>query len=315
MEFGVQIEPQFGFEYETILGISKNAGQNGFSTLWFSDHFMLDKEATDKILLDPWLLMSALVRDDHNIRVGSMVFCNSYRPPPLHAKMGATLDVLSSGRFEFGIGAGWKKIEYNAYGYDFPKALTRISQLSEALQIIKGIWINDKFTFHGEHYSVEDLISFPKPLQKPHPKIWIGTMKGKEKMLRVIAQYGDGINIAWMYPPNICEEVFQEMDLYCEEYGRKPSDVSRSVGLWTRYFETEEDMESAIKESAAKRGVSEEEYRNRVSSALWGTPEIMVEKILEYSRVGVSHMILMLPHSEEISQIENIGKYVLSKLR
>jgi alkanesulfonate monooxygenase SsuD/methylene tetrahydromethanopterin reductase-like flavin-dependent oxidoreductase (luciferase family) len=314
MEFGIQIEPQFGFEYNTILGIAEIAAKNGFSTLWFSDHFMLDKDATDRILLDPWLLMSALVRDNSTIHVGSLVFCNSYRPPPLHAKMGATLDVLSSGRFEFGIGAGWKEMEYKAYGYEFPNSLTRISQLSEALQIIKGIWTEDKFSFHGVHYTVEDLISFPKPFQKPHPKIWIGTMKGKEKMLRVTAKYGDGINIAWMYSPAECKEIFSELDEYCEKYDRKASDVRRSVGLWTRYFDTDEEMKSVIKESASERGVSEDEYRIRVFSTLYGTPEIMIEKLREYSRLGVSHVILMMPHNEEINHIKKIGKTVISKL-
>ena len=314
MEFGVQIEPQFGFDYDTILSIANKAIKNGFSTLWFSDHFMLDKDATDRILLDPWLLMTALVRDNSTIRVGSLVFCNSYRSPPLHAKMGATLDVLSSGRFEFGIGAGWKEIEYNAYGYEFPKALTRISQLSEALQIIKGIWNEERFSFHGDHYQVENLISYPKPVQKPHPKIWIGTMEGKEKMLRVTAQYGDGINVAWMYSPKACKDIFSRLDGYCKEYGRKPLDVSRSVGLWTRYFESEEDMKSAIKEGAAKRGVSEDEYRTRVSSALWGTSEIMIERLKEYSRIGVSHVILMMPLNDEINHIENMGKYVIPKI-
>jgi alkanesulfonate monooxygenase SsuD/methylene tetrahydromethanopterin reductase-like flavin-dependent oxidoreductase (luciferase family) len=314
MEFGIQIEPQFGFDYDSVVSISEKAIENGFSTLWFSDHFMLDKDATDKILLDPWLLMTGLVRDNFTIRVGSLVFCNSYRPPPLHAKMGATLDVLSSGRFEFGIGAGWKEIEYNAYGYDFPKALTRISQLSEALQIIKGIWTEERFSFHGEHYVVEDLISFPKPFQKPHPKIWIGSMEGKEKMLRVAAQYGDGFNIAWMYPPKACEDIFSKLDGYCKDYSRKPSDISRSVGLWTRYFETDQDMESAIKEGAVKRGVSEDEYRARVTSALWGTSDMMIERLREYATIGVSHVILMMPHQDEINHIEKIGKKVIPKI-
>ena len=154
MRFGVQIEPQFGFNYNDVLEIADKALGNGFEVVWFSDHFMLDADATDRVLLDPWLLMAALVRDNDKIRVGSLVFCSSYRMPALHAKMAATIDVLSNGRLEFGIGAGWKKLEYNAYGYEFPDFPTRAEQLEEAIEIIRGAWTQDKFTFEGKHYQV-----------------------------------------------------------------------------------------------------------------------------------------------------------------
>ncbi|MFX1244253.1 MAG: LLM class flavin-dependent oxidoreductase [Promethearchaeota archaeon] len=167
MNFGVQIEPQFGYNFEDITYIADMALKYGYSTLWFSDHFMLDKNATDRVLLDPWLLMVALTQQNPTIRVGSMVFCQSYRNPALTAKMAATLDVLSKGRLEFGIGAGWKEIEYNAYGYPFPDAKTRINQLADAVQIIRGIWANERFTYQGKYYQVNDVISYPKPLQRP----------------------------------------------------------------------------------------------------------------------------------------------------
>jgi alkanesulfonate monooxygenase SsuD/methylene tetrahydromethanopterin reductase-like flavin-dependent oxidoreductase (luciferase family) len=124
MEYGVQIEPQFGFDYDTILDIANESLNSGFNSIWFSDHFMLNKDAIDKVLLDPWLIMAALAQDTDDIRLGSLVFCNSYRQPAIHAKMGSTLDVLSNGRLEFGIGAGWKEIEYEAYGYNFPSDMT-----------------------------------------------------------------------------------------------------------------------------------------------------------------------------------------------
>ncbi|MDF1540686.1 MAG: LLM class flavin-dependent oxidoreductase [Candidatus Thorarchaeota archaeon] len=310
----MQIEPQFGFTYDAVLEISNAAINNGFSTLWFSDHFMLDKDATDKILLDPWLLMTALARDNRQIRLGSLVFCNSYRPPGLHAKMAATLDLLSDGRLEFGIGAGWKEIEYNAYGYEFPDAHTRINQLAEALQIIRGIWVNDKFSFEGEHYTVDDIVSFPKPLQSPHPTIWIGTMYGRKRMLEVTAKYGDGINVAWAYTAEQCSKMFSRMDEFAKKYDRDPNEIKRSVGFWTRCFESVDEMESAIIEGAEKRKVSIDDYRKRITSAMWGTCEMLVEKLQAYEKLGVSHAILMLPSESEKSQIEMIGNSVIKKI-
>jgi alkanesulfonate monooxygenase SsuD/methylene tetrahydromethanopterin reductase-like flavin-dependent oxidoreductase (luciferase family) len=313
-EFGIQIEPQFGFSLDEVERIAEVGIANGFSTLWFSDHFMLDADAVDKVLLDPWLLMTALVTTNKEIRVGSLVFCNSYRSPSLHAKMAATLDNLADGRLEFGIGAGWKKIEYDAYGYAFPNDLTRIAQLGEAIQIMKGVWTHDKFTFKGEHYHVKDIVSFPKPVQKPHPKVWVGTTQGKGKMLELIAKYGDGINVAWTFSPSQCEEIFIRLDSLCTANGRDFAEIGKSVGLWTRCFVSEEEMDLAISEIAAKRRVSEEKYRERISSALWGTPKMMIERLKQYIDLGVSHIILMLPHGEELDQIKLIGQKVLSKM-
>ena len=313
MEFGIQIEPQFGFDYGDISKIAQNGLDNGFSTVWFSDHFMLDGNSTDKVLLDPWLVMTALVTEIPDIRVGSLVFCNSYRNPALHAKMAATLDVLSGGRLEFGIGAGWKKLEYGAYGYDFPDDMTRIEQLAESIQIIRRIWSEDKASFDGKHYKIKELVSFPKPVQQPHPTIWVGTMYGKQYMLKLTAKHGDGINLAWSFTPKQLESIFSKLEAYRKEYGRS-KEIKKSVGFWTHIFESEEDMEKGIIEGAKKRNIPLEKYRERVSSSMWGTPEIIIKKLETYRDLGVSHSIFMFPHQEELKQIELFGSKVLSKL-
>lgn len=314
MNFGIQIEPQFGFNYEDVLELADKALGNGFESVWFSDHFMLDADATDRVLLDPWLLMAALVRDNQKIRVGSLVFCSSYRMPALHAKMAATIDVLSNGRLEFGIGAGWKKLEYNAYGYDFPDFATRTDQLAEAIQIIRGVWTQEKFSFEGKHYQVRDLVSFPKPVQKPHPKIWVGSNMGGPRMIELAARYGDGINVAWGFSPDQTSEIFQQLSDFAEKHGKNPKDIAKSVGLWTRILKSESEMEEKIKKGAAARGVSEDAYRKRVASSLWGTPEIVAERLAQYADQGVSDIVLMFPYGEKQEQIELFGEHVLALL-
>ncbi|MHA2047252.1 MAG: LLM class flavin-dependent oxidoreductase [Candidatus Thorarchaeota archaeon] len=311
MRFGVQIEPQFGFSYNDVREISDKALDNGCEVVWFSDHFMLNADATDKILLDPWLLMAALVRDNEKIRVGSLVFCNSYRNPALHAKMGATIDVLSNGRLEFGIGAGWKKLEYKAYGYDFPNFPTRAEQLSEAIQIIRGIWTEDKFSFTGDHYQTNELVSFPKPVQKPNPTIWVGSNMGGPMMIELAARYGDGLNVAWGFDPKKTEAIFRQLTEFAEKHERRPEDILKSVGCWTRILESESEMDEKIKKGAASRGVSVEAYRKRVDSSLWGTPEIVADRLGQYKDQGVSDIILMFPYGEKREQIEVFGEKVL----
>ncbi len=313
MEYGIQIEPQFGYGFADVVEISKAGLKNGYSTLWFSDHFMLDADAIDKELLEPWLLMTALTQVIPNIRVGSMVFSQSYRNPALSAKMAATLDTLTNGRFVFGIGAGWKKIEYDAYGYLFPDAKIRISQLAEAVQIHRGIWSNERFTFKGNHYQVNEVISFPKPVQQPLP-IWIGAQKGRELMLRVTAQYGDAINIAWGFSPAYCKDRFSRLEALCEKIGRDSTEIIKSVGCWTRLFKSTSEMDSTIKSNAKNRGIPEAEYRKQIATALWGTADDIIEKIRAYAAIGVSHLIFMFPHQHEINQLKSLAKHVLSKI-
>jgi alkanesulfonate monooxygenase SsuD/methylene tetrahydromethanopterin reductase-like flavin-dependent oxidoreductase (luciferase family) len=315
VRFGVQIEPQFGFEYKDVLEISEKALENGFDMIWFSDHFMLDADATDRVLLDPWLLMAALVRDNDKIRVGSLVFCSSYRNPALHAKMGATIDVLSNGRLEFGIGAGWKKLEYNAYGYEFPKFSVRMKQLTEAIQIIRGAWTEEKFTFRGAYYSVDELVSFPKPIQKPHPTIWVGSNMGGPRMIELAAQYGDGINVAWGFDPEKTETIFNQLAEFAEKHDRDPEKILKSVGCWTRILESETEMKEKIKSGAVSRGISEDTYRKRVQSSLWGTPEIIADRLVKYKDQGVSDIILMFPYGEKREQIKMFGETVLPLLK
>ena len=314
LDFGIQVEPQFGFSYEDVLELSENALENKFTGLWFSDHFMLDANATDRILLDPWLLMAALVRDNKKIRVGSLVFCSSYRNPALHAKMAATIDVISNGRLDFGIGAGWKKLEYDAYGYDFPNFSTRVEQLGEAIQIIRGIWTEEKFSFDGDHYQVKNLVSFPKPVQKPYPKIWVGSNRGGPKMIELTARFGDGINVAWGFSPERTRDIFQQLSDFAEKHGRKPESIAKSVGVWARILKSESEMEEKIKKGAAARGISEDAYRKRVDSSLWGTPEIVAERLSQYQEQGVSDIILMFPYGEKREQISLFGEHVLPLL-
>src|SRR6185436_468608 len=149
MDLGVQIEPQFGFSYADVVGIAREAETAGFRALWVSDHLFLGADAVTTDCLEAWTLL---------------------------AKIAAGVDHMSGGRLEFGIGAGWKEVEYKAYGYEFPDAPTRVTQLVETLEICTRLWSEPKATYHGKHYRIDDAVSSPKPLQKPLP-IWIGGTK------------------------------------------------------------------------------------------------------------------------------------------
>ncbi len=310
IDLGLQIEPQFGYDYAEIIAISQKAAETGIHNIWFSDHFFLDKESVDKVSYDIWTVMTAVAVQLKQIRVGSLVLCNNYRHPSVVAKMVASLDQISGGRFDFGIGAGWKEIEYYAYGIPYPSASTRIEQLDESIQIMKLLWNKEKVSFTGKHYQIQDAISHPKPLQQPHPELWIGTMKAKPKMLRLIAKHADGANIAWSYTPKQVGDLFSKIDDFAKKEDRKLP-VKRSLGLWAGIYPTEDKFNDFMKGQAQKRGMDEERYRKRMEGTLHGPPEFWLKRLEEYKRVGVEKLIFMFPYRKELGQLSLLKKTVL----
>ena len=142
----------------------------GYHSVWLDDHLMFGEQP----ILECWTTLSALSIVTTRIRLGSMVACNSFRNPALLAKIAASLDVISGGRLEFGIGAGIQETEHRAYGFSFPKSHVRIERLREAIEVINALWSEEKVSYKGKHYNLEKAICEPKPLQKPHPPITIG---------------------------------------------------------------------------------------------------------------------------------------------
>src|SRR4030081_2453583 len=158
MDLGVQIEPQFGFKFEEILTIANEARAAGFTRLWVSDHFFNDADAVATDCLDAWSILAALAVKTEGIRIGAMVTCQSYRNPALLAKIAAGVDVMSGGRLEFGVGAGWKEVEYKAYGYEFPPAAIRVDELVDTIEICTRMWRDERATYRGTRYSIEDAL-------------------------------------------------------------------------------------------------------------------------------------------------------------
>src|SRR6185503_20769349 len=158
MDLVVQIEPQFGFSYADVLGIAREAETAAFRALWVSDHLFLGADAVATDCLEAWTLLAALARDTEGIRIGPMVSAQSYRNPALLAKIAAGVDQMSGGRLEFGLGAGWKDVEYRAYGYEFPEAGVRVTQLVETLEICTRLWTEERATYKGKSYSIENAV-------------------------------------------------------------------------------------------------------------------------------------------------------------
>jgi alkanesulfonate monooxygenase SsuD/methylene tetrahydromethanopterin reductase-like flavin-dependent oxidoreductase (luciferase family) len=312
--FGLQIEPQFGYDFEQICEMVNFAEINKFSHAWLSDHFMLTADSVDVNAYECFTGIMAAVSYTEKLRIGALVFCNSYRHPTVLAKQFASLDHYSKGRVEFGYGAGWKEVEYNQYGIEFPSTGVRLKQMIEGIKVIRNLWTQERSNFKGEYYELNDAISFPKPYQQPHPPIWVGTMYARPKMLNIAVQYADGINLAWSYTLEVFEDRMKQLDELCEKYDRKPSSLRRSYGIWTRIYESEEEKNQVWKELAEKRGFTIKEVEKRYQGSMHGTIEEIREWLKAYTKLGVEQFIFMFPQDKEIEQMKIMSKEIIPKL-
>ena len=302
LDFGIQIEPQFGFTYERIREIAVEAERLGFESIWLSDHFFLTKESIGTNCLECWTTLAALARDTTTLRMGPMVSAQSYRSPALLANIAASLDHISDGRLYFGIGAGWKVVEYEAYGYPFPKPATRIRQLDETIEIAKRMWTQEKATFKGRHYSVEDALCYPHPVQKPHIPVWVG---GSGSLtLKVSARHADAVNFAWSQPPAFFEERLGVLRRHCSKIGRDYDEIRKSAGLMITMEETEEELEAELEDQRRKADTQYRRYLSRQPPNVVDTPEVVAERMREYVALGIDHFILRFNYGEEIQKME-----------
>lgn len=203
--------------------------QHGFD--WFSvmDHMIQIPVhgLPEEPFMEGWTLLSALAAVTDRIRLSTLVTSTSYRNPALLAKMVANLDLISHGRITLGIGAGWYEAEYKQYGFDYQeKPAERIYRLEEAIKLIKTMWTEERATFHGKYFHVENAILEPKPSQKPHPPILIGGA-GEQLTLRTVARVGDMCN--FIGSPEDVKHKFEVLNQHCVKEGRAYSDIERTV--------------------------------------------------------------------------------------
>jgi alkanesulfonate monooxygenase SsuD/methylene tetrahydromethanopterin reductase-like flavin-dependent oxidoreductase (luciferase family) len=259
--------------------LSRLDGQ--FDSVWIADHFIPWYEPQDPLTdtLECWTALAFLAGKFQHYDFGSIVMSQSYRNPALLAKMGATLQNLSNGRFILGIGAGWKEDEYLAYGYDFPSTATRIHQMGEAVQIIKAMWSQQKASFHGTYYHIEDAICEPKP--NPVPPIMIGG-GGKKITLRYVAQYADW----WNFPggtPEFYRELLETLRDHCDEVGREYTEIVKTWAI---------DCVAVADSNEAAVAMAQANPLYNSETAIVGTPDQVEAQLRRFADMDVEHFIL-----------------------
>jgi alkanesulfonate monooxygenase SsuD/methylene tetrahydromethanopterin reductase-like flavin-dependent oxidoreductase (luciferase family) len=239
--------------------------------------------------------LGALAADTKKARLGCLVFYVGYRNPASIAKAAATLDHISNGRFELGLGAGWHQPEAKAFGYDFPSVGTRLDMLDEATTIIRGMLTQARTTFTGDHYRVDDVSNLPMPVQKRMP-IWIGGI-GEKKTLKIVAKHADGWNAAYTSVEDFAR-LNGVLDEWCTRQNRDPATIERSINLTFNLAMTEADVEVERKKLKAAWGPAAARIEG---GALLCTPGNAVERLQAYQDAGASmiNIALRAPWNEE----------------
>jgi F420-dependent oxidoreductase-like protein len=220
--------------WERTVTVGREAERLGAESIWLFDHFHTVPRPTDEITFESFTTLSALAALTSRVRLGHVVICTTFRNPALTAKMISTMDTISGGRMELGIGAGWKRDEWEAYGYGFPETAERLARLRDDLGVIEAMLAGDKHehaTFSGEHASVRNARNIPKPIQQPRVPIMVGG-NGPNVTWRLAARHADELNVDGMSHDEV-REALPTIRARCEEIGRDPATLSVSVHIWT----------------------------------------------------------------------------------
>ena len=267
-------------KWQTAVDIAVKAEQLGFDSLWVYDHFHNVPVPAHEAVFECWTTMAAISQRTSRIRLGQMVGCNSYRQPSVLAKITSTLDVISGGRLEWGIGAGWYENEYKGYGFDFLAPKDRIGMLRECVEIVKSMWTEAETTYDGKYYKLERANCDPKPLQQPHPPILIGG-GGEKVTLRVVARLADRSNFGGK--PEEFARKCEILKDHCKAVGRDYDEIEKTISGELMMRDTEDELRAI-----GTKSLWGEEFNSWQAGNLIGTPEQVAEKVQTYIDLGAT---------------------------
>lgn len=308
LKYGVMLPQGFGGElagfkspveaYETLTRQAQVADEYGYEIIWMTDHFQT-AFPSQAMVFESWTTTAALARDTKQIRIGHMVTGNSYRNPALQAKMASTLDVLSHGRYTFGIGAGWHEPEYLAYGYDLSPAPERLRQLREALQVIRAMWTEEEATFEGKYYQIRGAINQPKGVQSRIPLVIAGG--GEKVTLKLVAQYGDICNVNGDLAT--IERKFAILKQHCEAVGRDYNSIRRTALTLCIIGDTDEQAQAMVPPG------SELVFPGDIRSyGLIGTIDTIRQRLAAYEAAGAQELVISFVDAPQVDMMQRFAR-------
>ncbi|MEP6973091.1 MAG: TIGR03560 family F420-dependent LLM class oxidoreductase [Actinomycetota bacterium] len=316
MRFCLMIEGQEGVTWDHWLTLAQTAERLGFDALFRSDHYFSAQGVAGRGSTDAWTLLGALAARTERIRLGTLVSPVTFRSPAVLAKSAATVDEISGGRVEIGMGAGWWTEEHTQFGFPFPSTRERFAMLEEQLEVVHGLLTEDRFSFHGRHYTLDDAEFLPKPIQRPRPPIVLGGATVGPWMQRLIGAWADEFNNTGGTPEQV-DERFARARSGVERAGRDQATLVTSLMTWCFVAPTENAYLGMLERARALDSTAGpfEAYRADIEAdCIVGTPERAVERLADYAAAGVQRIMLNLGLYDDLGTLELLAAEVFPKL-
>lgn len=310
MDFRVFVEPQQGATYAEQLAVAQSAESHGFSAFFRSDHYLAMKVEGLPGPTDSWVTLAGIARETSTIRLGTLVTSATFRYPGPLAISVAEVDEMSSGRVEFGIGAGWFEAEHRAYGIPFPALGERFERLEEQLDIITGMWgtpVGETFDYTGRHYTVAHSPALPKPVQRPYPPIIIGG-GGPKRTPALAARYATEFNLAFPTLEFVALQ-FGRVRAALEAADRPAGDITYSAAFVV--CTGADEAEVARRAAAIGREVDE----LRANSPLAGTPAEIAGRLQRFADAGVQRVYLQLLDLSDLEHLQFFATEIMPRFR
>ena len=312
--------------WAALVEAAQRAERLGFDSLWISDHFFLDLAryggSADPVgTVEPFTALAGLAAVTDRARLGVLVASAPFRHPAHVSKMATTIDLLSGGRFDLGLGAGWYEREFTAFGYPFGSTGERFTDLEESVQVVSALFRDGPVDFEGGTYRLSGAYNHPKPAQSDGPPIWIGG-KGGDRLLRLIARHATGWNLVWRATPEAHRERVDVLRRLAEREARDPDSVRLSIGLYALVGEDERDVASryqALQKWTPGGALDGEALEDYAAQTLTGTPDQCLDRLSKFAATGVEEVIVAgasLPFAvQDWSMLELIAEKVAPEAR
>jgi len=300
--------PHYGFSFPDASGVTwpglldaaRRAERLGFDSVWVSDHFFLDLEryggpAEPHGSIEAFTALAALATETERVRLGTLVACAPFRHPAIVAKMATAIDLMSGGRFDLGLGAGWYEREFEAFGYKFGTVGERFRRLEETVHAVSALFRQEEpIDLSDGEVRFAGAFNRPRPVQPTGPPIWVGG-KGGPRLMRLVARHADGWNVVWRMTPEAYAERLAVLDHACAAEDRDPSTVRRSLGLVTLVGEDERDVAEryrALQAWTPGRTLDDVSLEAYTKDTLTGTPEDCLKRLARFAELGVEELIV-----------------------
>lgn len=333
MRIGLSL-PHYGFSlpdgapisFDAMAGWARRAERAGFDSVWVSDHFFYSfarygADPAPIAAMEPLTSLAALAALTRRVRLGVLVLGAPFRNPVSTAKMAATIDAVSGGRLELGLGAGWLREEFEAFGYPYGSTGERFAVLEDTLAIVGGLLASDgAVSYEGRTASVHELSLSPSPVQRPVP-VWVGG-KGGPRLLRLAARHATGWNVVWRVSEAWYRDKLADVEAACAAEGRDPATFRRTIGLYGLIGRDEAETRAVFARGRASMpgdAMASETYESWREDTLSGTPAQILERLAAFEAMGVEEVVLapwVLPFAvHEPAQVELFADLVLAPLR